>query len=101
MIILWTDALIYLLVLAILVASFFIAQKPQLQRPLRKVVSSKIGMISLLVLVFFVIIGLLDSVHFKSTDSRTHPRFGPWVPAPPPPGSRSSEASRLREVDPA
>ncbi|MCK5663852.1 MAG: ABC transporter permease [Thiotrichaceae bacterium] len=72
MIILWTDALIYLLVLAILGASFFIAQKPQLQRPLRKVVSSKIGMISLLVLVFFVIIGLLDSVHFKSTDSRTH-----------------------------
>lgn len=71
MIILWTDALIHLLVFTILCTSFFIAKKPQLQRPLKKVASSKVGMISLLVLVFFIIIGLLDSIHFKSTDTRT------------------------------
>lgn len=72
MVILWTDALIYLLVLTILISGFFISRKPQLQRPLRKISTSKTGMISLLFLVFFVIIGLLDSVHFKSTESRTH-----------------------------
>ncbi len=72
MIILWTDALIYLLVFVILSAGFLISKKPQLQRPLKKIARSKVGMISFLVLVFFVIIGLLDSVHFKATDTRTH-----------------------------
>ncbi|MCF6250913.1 MAG: ABC transporter permease [Methylococcaceae bacterium] len=72
MIILWTDALIYLLVFSILLSGFFISRKPQLKRPLRKITISKTGMISLLVLVFFIIIGLLDSIHFTETDSRTH-----------------------------
>ena len=72
MIVLWTDALIYLLVLAILLSGFFIGRKPQLQRPLKKISASKTGMVSLLFLIFFVMIGLLDSVHFKSTETRTH-----------------------------
>ena len=72
MIVLWTDALIYLLVLTILISGFFISRKPHMQRPLRKIYASKTGMISLVVLIFFIIIGLLDSVHFKSADSRTH-----------------------------
>ena len=72
MIILWTDALIYLLVIAITLVGFVVSRQPQMRRPLKKIGKSKTGMISLLVLVFFVIIGLLDSVHFKSTDTRTH-----------------------------
>ncbi len=72
MIILWTDALIFLLVLTILISGFFIIRKPQLQRPLRKISSSKTGMVSLVVLLFFIIIGLLDSVHFKTIEGRTH-----------------------------
>lgn len=72
MIILWTDALIYLLVLTLLVSSFFVGRKAHLQRPLKKIARSKTAMISLLILVCFVIIGLLDSVHFKSTQTRTH-----------------------------
>lgn len=72
MIVLWTDALIYLLVIAITLVGFVVSRQPQMRRPLKKVGASKTGMISLLVLVFFVIIGLLDSVHFKSTDTRTH-----------------------------
>ncbi len=72
MIILWTDALIYLLVVAITLVGFVISRQPQMRRPLKKIGTSKTGMISLVVLIFFVIIGLLDSVHFKSTESRTH-----------------------------
>lgn len=72
MIILWTDALIYLLVVAISLSVFFIGRQPQMRRPIKKIGASKTGMISLVVLVFFVMIGLLDSVHFKSTDTRTH-----------------------------
>ena len=72
MIILWTDALIYILVLACLMLSFFIVRKPNYQRPLKKISASKTGMISLVFLLFFIFIGLLDSVHFKETEGRTH-----------------------------
>jgi peptide/nickel transport system permease protein len=59
-------------VLAVLVSGFFITRKPQLQRPLRKISGSKTGMISLVVLLLFIIIGLLDSVHFKTKEGRTN-----------------------------
>lgn len=72
MIILWTDALIYLLVVVVTLSGIVITRKPQFKRPLKKISASKTGMISLVVLVFFVIIGLLDSIHFKSTAGRTH-----------------------------
>lgn len=72
MIILWTDALIYLLVVAVLMASIFIFKKPHFKRPLKKIASSKTGMVSLLVLIFFIVIGLLDSIHFKSSNQQTN-----------------------------
>jgi len=72
MIILWTDALIYILVLASLLAGFYICRKPHFKRPLKKISASKTGMISLLFLMFFILIGLLDSVHFKETEGNSH-----------------------------
>lgn len=72
MIILWTDALIFILLLGLLICSFFVSRKAHMQRPLKKIADSKTGMISLLVLVFFALIGLLDSVHFKSTARQTN-----------------------------
>ncbi len=72
MIILWTDALIFLLVLSLAVLCFLIRNKAHLQRPLKKIAASKTAMISLLVLVFFVLIGLLDSFHFKSKVNHSH-----------------------------
>ncbi len=71
MIILWTDALIYMLVLASLFAGFFIFRKPHFQRPLKKISASKTGMVSLLLLVFFIFIGLLDSIHFKQSEGHS------------------------------
>ncbi|MDD1617640.1 MAG: peptide/nickel transport system permease protein, partial [Methylococcaceae bacterium NSP1-2] len=65
MIILWTDGLIFTLILSILALGFALRGKEHLQRPLHTIANNKVGMVSLVVLVFFVLIGLLDSVHFK------------------------------------
>ncbi len=70
MIILWTDALIYLLILVMLALGLYLRGKEHIKRPLQQIGRSKIGMVSLVVLLFFVLIGLLDSVHFKPTDDK-------------------------------
>ncbi len=70
MIILWTDALIYLLIVVILALGWYLRGKEHIQRPLSKIGRSKIGMVSLVILLFFVLIGLLDSIHFKPTDDK-------------------------------
>ena len=72
MIVLWTDALIFLLVLVTITGSIYLLPKPQWQRPLAKIAHSKTGMLSLLMLLFFIGIGLLDSIHFKSGQSSSH-----------------------------
>jgi peptide/nickel transport system permease protein len=66
MIVLWTDALIFLLIFIMICLSFYLRGKEYIKRPLRQIAGSKTGMVSLAVLLFFIIIGLLDSVHFKS-----------------------------------
>ena len=65
MIILWTDALIFILIVVMLGLAFYLRSKEHIKRPLQKIARSKIGMVSLVILLFFVLIGLLDSVHFK------------------------------------
>lgn len=65
MIILWTDGLVFALIFSILALGFALRGKEHLQRPLHTIANNKVGMVSLVVLVFFVLIGLLDSVHFK------------------------------------
>ncbi|WP_394751741.1 ABC transporter permease [Crenothrix sp.] len=66
MIVLWTDALIFMLVFALLALAFSVRNKEHIKQGLKKIADSNIGMISLVVLLFFVTVGLLDSVHFKS-----------------------------------
>ncbi|HEY8037372.1 MAG TPA: ABC transporter permease [Methylobacter sp.] len=70
MVVLWTDALIYLLILVILALGLYLRGKEHIKRPLQQIGRSKIGMVSLVVLLFFVLIGLLDSVHFKPADDK-------------------------------
>ncbi|WP_340123195.1 ABC transporter permease [Methylobacter svalbardensis] len=70
MVVLWTDALIYVLIVVILALGIYLRGKEHIQRPLQQIGRSKIGMASLVVLLFFVLIGLLDSVHFKPADDK-------------------------------
>jgi peptide/nickel transport system permease protein len=70
MIVLWTDALIFMLVFAVVWLAFYLRNKEHIQQGLQKIAASKIGMVSLMVLLFFVGVGLLDSVHFKAADNK-------------------------------
>lgn len=72
MIILWTDALILLLLFSSIGIGFYLHDKEHIQRPLNKIVRSKVGMVSLFVLVFFLLIGFLDSIHFKSNQDNSN-----------------------------
>ncbi|MDP2902778.1 MAG: ABC transporter permease [Methylovulum sp.] len=70
MIVLWTDALIFILCFIMLALAFYLRDKEHIKRPLQQIVHSKIGMVSLVVLLFFVMVGLLDSVHYKPVDNK-------------------------------
>jgi peptide/nickel transport system permease protein len=72
MVVLWTDALIYLLILVMLGLAIYLRGKEHIKRPLQKIVRSKTGMVSLVVLLFFVLIGLMDSVHFKPANIKNN-----------------------------
>ncbi|MBI2312135.1 MAG: ABC transporter permease [Betaproteobacteria bacterium] len=64
-VILWTDALIYVLIAVAAVFAWHVRRREHLLAPWKRVAHSPSGMASLVVLVFFVAAGLLDSVHFR------------------------------------
>ncbi len=68
LVVLWTDALIYLLVAATIGFVLYVRRHEHLRAPWRQVSRSRLGMSAAVVLSAFVIIGLLDSIHF-------HPRL--------------------------
>jgi peptide/nickel transport system permease protein len=72
MTVLWTDALILLLLLASISIVFYLHDKEHIQRPLNKIARSKVGMVSLIVLLFFLLVGLFDSIHFKSNQDKSN-----------------------------
>ena len=72
MIVLWTDALIYLLCTILLLCGFYLRNKEHIKRPLQQIGQNKVGMVSLVVLLFFVLIGLLDSVHFQPSGDKNN-----------------------------
>ncbi len=65
MIVLWTDALIFLLIAVAVILFLSLHKKEHFTRPWKKVTQSRVGMASLVFLTFFMLIGLLDSIHFK------------------------------------
>ena len=69
MVLLWTDILIFLLVGVVTAFILYARKKPHLNRPWMIVFSSKIGLSSLIVLLFYIAVGLLDSVHYKPDTS--------------------------------
>jgi peptide/nickel transport system permease protein len=64
-VLLWTDALVWLLVACAVVFAWYVAQHEHLRAPWRKVAHSRYGMSALVVLCAFVAIGLLDSIHYQ------------------------------------
>jgi len=64
-VILWTDALIFLLVTVVFVFVVYARGKPHLRAPWTQVLRSRIASGSLMVLLAFISTGLLDSLHFR------------------------------------
>ncbi|OUR73792.1 peptide ABC transporter permease [Methylophaga sp. 41_12_T18] len=69
-VLLWTDILIYLLLAVITAGIFYIRQRPYMRAPWRHVFQRKRGVISVIILVCYITIGLLDSIHFRQALSQ-------------------------------
>jgi len=66
-VVLWTDALIYLLLALAAGFAAYASRREHLREPWRRVLRSRVGISALIILGFYVAVGLLDSLHF-------HPR---------------------------
>ena len=64
-VILWTDALIFLLIAVGVAAAWYVRRREHLLLPWQRVAKSSVGMVSLLVLSLFLLTGLLDSLHYR------------------------------------
>lgn len=64
-VLLWTDALVFLLLAALCVFAWSCARNENLRQGWRRVAANGMGMGSAVVLALFVGIGLLDSLHFR------------------------------------
>ena len=64
-VLLWTDALVFLLVAIIAGCAWFVRGQPHLMVSWRRVMQSAYGVSALIVLAVFVIIGLADSIHYR------------------------------------
>ncbi|HEB97775.1 MAG TPA: ABC transporter permease [Sedimenticola thiotaurini] len=73
LVVLWTDALIFLLLVVAVGFGVYAAGRPHLRGPWGAVVRSRVGMGTLVVLAFYVAVGLLDSIHFQPGDGNGGP----------------------------
>jgi peptide/nickel transport system permease protein len=64
-VILWTDALVFLLLLAVAAFALYARRKPHLRAPWKRIFTSRLASISAVILLAYVVIGVLDSLHFR------------------------------------
>ncbi|HZP93396.1 MAG TPA: ABC transporter permease [Burkholderiales bacterium] len=64
-VLLWTDALVFVLLAAVIAFAWQVRRREHLRQPWVKVSRSRLGMVSAVLLCVFVAIGLLDSLHFR------------------------------------
>jgi len=65
-VILWSDALVFLLLAAGIATAWYIRRREHLLLPWRRVAQSSVAMVSLLVLSLFIAVGLLDTLHYRA-----------------------------------
>lgn len=64
-VVLWTDALVYLLIASIIAFVFYARRREHLIAPWKEVIRKPLAMSALIVLLFYISIGFLDSLHFR------------------------------------
>ena len=62
---LWTDAVFFLLLITVKVIAIYIYMHPQYQAPWRRLICSRRGVASMVVLMVYLSISLLDSIHMR------------------------------------
>jgi peptide/nickel transport system permease protein len=67
-----SDWLIYFLLMVSVVMMLYIRKKPHWRDPLRQLLHRKLAMIALVILIFYTVIGLLDSIHFEVLRTNDH-----------------------------
>ena len=65
-VVLWTDGLIYLLIGSSIGLGWYTRSREHLRTPWREVIRKPLGMSALLVLIVYLVVGLADSVHYKT-----------------------------------
>ncbi|MBU0688625.1 MAG: ABC transporter permease [Gammaproteobacteria bacterium] len=65
-VVLWSDALVFLLVGVIVMAALYIRKREHLMLPWKRVARSNVALVSMLVLSVFLVIGLLDTLHYRA-----------------------------------
>ncbi|MDX8386044.1 MAG: ABC transporter permease [Gallionella sp.] len=65
-VVLWSDALVFLLLSAGIVTAWYVRQHEHLMQPWRRVARSKVALISLMILSLFLLVGLLDTFHYRA-----------------------------------
>jgi peptide/nickel transport system permease protein len=70
-VVLWTDALIYLLLIASIIFIVYARRHEHVLVSWRKVAQSASGMSALTILACFILIGLLDTIHFRPVLEQT------------------------------
>jgi peptide/nickel transport system permease protein len=64
-VVLWTDALLFMLVAVVVVFVIYARGKAHIRRPWQRVFRGRIAAASTIILLTFILIGLLDSLHFR------------------------------------
>lgn len=65
-VVLLTDAMVFLLLAVGVVGALWIRRRPHLMLPWQRVAQSSVGMVSLMVLTLFLLVGFLDSLHYRA-----------------------------------
>lgn len=63
--ILWTDALVFILIFSIIGFAVYASRREHLRAPWSQVMRKPLGMSALIILLLYVMVGFLDSLHFK------------------------------------
>ncbi len=64
-VILWSDALVFLLLAAGIACAWYVRQREHLLLPWKRVAQNATAMVSLLILSLFLLAGLLDTLHYR------------------------------------
>src|SRR5678809_1363631 len=79
MVFLLTDCLLFVLILTAVIYALYARGKTHLQEPWRRLLRGKIAVASIVVLSFYLVIAMLDSLHFETANAPEGEQQGPAI----------------------